>query len=157
MKFTRRTGGTNEITKRTFSADEVIGEIMDENFSFIPIAVGAFGEIGITFLRFWDGTDPIALPNFPEDRPHAKQAALRAISANTPYDIIGRADKLWRAEQGDTPFNGSFLSPSPSIWANQQLGLICCTSLANHINTSFNHLRLKANVMDEEGGRKLCW
>jgi hypothetical protein len=53
MKFARRTGGTNEITKRTLSADEVIGKIMDANFSFIPIAVGAFGEIGSTFLRFW--------------------------------------------------------------------------------------------------------
>jgi hypothetical protein len=41
-----------------------------------------------------DGTAPMALPNFPEDRPQAKRAALRAVSANTPYDIIGWADKL---------------------------------------------------------------
>jgi hypothetical protein len=130
---------------------------MDANFSFIPIAIRAFGEIGSTFLRFWDGTDPMALPNFPEDRPQAKRATLRAISANTPYDIIGRTDKLWRLERGNTPFDGSFLSPSPSIWANQQLGLVCCTSLSNHINTSFNHLRFKANATDEEGEDEIDW
>jgi hypothetical protein len=32
MKFAPRTGGTNEINKRTLSADEVIGGIMDANF-----------------------------------------------------------------------------------------------------------------------------
>jgi hypothetical protein len=67
MKFACRTGGTNKITKRTLSADEVIGEIMNANFSFIPIAIGAFGEICSTFLQFSGGTNPMALPNFPED------------------------------------------------------------------------------------------
>jgi hypothetical protein len=42
------------------------------------------------------------------------------------------------------------LSRSPSIWANQQLGLVGCTSLANHINASFNHLRFKANATGKE-------
>jgi len=58
MKFarsrSRMTGGKNEITKRTLSAHEVTGKIMDANFSFIPIAIGAFGEIGRTFLLFSD-------------------------------------------------------------------------------------------------------
>jgi hypothetical protein len=51
---------------------------------------------------------------------------------------------MWKAECGGTLFDGSYLSISSSIWTNQQLGLVCCTSLANHINTSFNH------VMDKE-------
>jgi hypothetical protein len=39
MKFARRPGGTNPITNKTLSADEVIGEILDTNNVFIPIAV----------------------------------------------------------------------------------------------------------------------
>eukprot|EP00956_Cyclotella_meneghiniana_P037172 scaffold135285_cov38-Cyclotella_meneghiniana.AAC.1 len=41
-KFARRTGGrgTNDISAKTITADEVIGEINDANYSFIPIAVG---------------------------------------------------------------------------------------------------------------------
>ena len=68
-KFARRTGGTNDVTARTLSADEVIGEINDSNCAFIPIAIGPFGETGSLFKRFWDGSNPIPLPNFSSDRP----------------------------------------------------------------------------------------
>jgi hypothetical protein len=38
MKFARRTGGTaNPITKRTLTADEFIGKILDSNNVFIPM------------------------------------------------------------------------------------------------------------------------
>jgi hypothetical protein len=49
MKFARRTAGTNPITNKTLSADEVIGEIIDTNNVFIPIAVGPLGEFGSLF------------------------------------------------------------------------------------------------------------
>jgi hypothetical protein len=64
-KFARRTGGTNEVSKRTLSADQVIGEILDANYSFIPIAIDPFGEVGDVFMRFWDGSvnlTPLAFP-----------------------------------------------------------------------------------------------
>jgi hypothetical protein len=64
-KFARRTGGTNEVSKRTLSADQVIGEILDANCSFIPIAIDPFGEVGDVFMRFWDGSvnlTPLAFP-----------------------------------------------------------------------------------------------
>jgi hypothetical protein len=38
-KFARRTGGMNEVSKRTLSADQVMGEIMNANYSFIPVAI----------------------------------------------------------------------------------------------------------------------
>jgi hypothetical protein len=59
----------------------------------------------------------------------------------TPWDILGKADAQSKKQRGSNPFDGSHLSSTPSIWANQQLGLVCCTQLANHINTSFNNLR----------------
>ena len=139
-KFVRRTGGTNDITAKTLSADEVIGEINDANYSFLPIAIGPHGEIGSIFRRFWDGSDPLPLPHFGDDRPEAKRAAERAISIHTPWNILGKADARWKTEKGSSLFDGSYLSPLPSTWAKQQLGLICSSQLANHINTSFNHL-----------------
>ena len=140
-KFARQSGGTNAISKRTLSADEVIGEILDSNYAFIPIAVGPFGDIGSLFMRFWDGSDTLPLPNFTKACPNALRAAKRATAGETPWDILGKADAQWKKQCGSSLFEGSYLSPTPSIWANQQLGLVCCTQLANHINTSFNHLR----------------
>jgi hypothetical protein len=52
MKFARQIGSTNPITNKTLSADEVIGEILDRNNVFIPIAAGPFGEFGNLFRRF---------------------------------------------------------------------------------------------------------
>ena len=40
-------------------------------------------------------------------------------------------------DYGDKFFGGSYLSPTPSIWANQQLGLVCITNITNHIRGSF--------------------
>eukprot|EP00956_Cyclotella_meneghiniana_P014657 scaffold22074_cov39-Cyclotella_meneghiniana.AAC.2 len=131
-KFARRTGGTNDITARTLSADEVIGEIN---------AIGPFGEMGSLFKRFWDGSDTLPLPKFSKDRPQAKRAALRVTSGTTPWDILGKADMRWKSEQGSSVFDGSYLTNLPSTLAKQQLGIVCSTQLANHVNTSFNHLR----------------
>jgi hypothetical protein len=46
LKFARWTGGTNKLTKRTLSADQVIGKIIGGNNCFIPIAVDPYGELG---------------------------------------------------------------------------------------------------------------
>jgi hypothetical protein len=132
-KFARQSGGTTAISKRTLSADEVIGEILDSNYAFIPIAIGPFGDIGSLFMRFWDGSDTLPLPNFTKACPNALRAAKRATAVETPWDILGKADAQWKKQRGSSLFEGSYLSPTPSIWANQQLGLVCCTQLANHI------------------------
>jgi hypothetical protein len=77
-KFARQLGGTNAVSKRTLSEDEVIGEILDSNYAFIPIAVGPFGDIGSLFMRFWDGS-----------RPNALRVAKRDTAVETPWDILG--------------------------------------------------------------------
>jgi hypothetical protein len=64
QKFARRNGGTNKLTRRTLTADGVIGEIIDSNNSFIPIAVGPNGEFGSLFRRFLHGFNPLPLPTF---------------------------------------------------------------------------------------------
>jgi hypothetical protein len=69
-KFAGRNGGTNKLTKRTLSADQVIGEIIDGNNAFIPIAVGPNGEFGSLFRRFLNGSNPLPIPTFRADRPN---------------------------------------------------------------------------------------
>ena len=66
IKFMRRTGGTNEITNKTLTPDEVIGEIINGNNAFIPIAIGPFGELGSLFRRFLYGDTTLPLPSFPD-------------------------------------------------------------------------------------------
>jgi hypothetical protein len=142
MKFARRTGGTNPITKRTLTADEVIGEILDSNNVFIPIAIGPFGELGTLFRRFIGNCRVLPLPTFSQDRPNATRAAERAVTHRTPYDILTKADRAWRKSHGHSSFDGSYLSQSPSVWANQRIGLATVTHLANHINTSLTKIQL---------------
>jgi hypothetical protein len=100
VKFARRTGGTNPITNKTLSADDVIGEILDTNNVFIPIAVGPHGEFGSLFRRFIESHKPLPLPAFCKDRPHATRAASLAITNRTPYNVLGMADKTWKESQG---------------------------------------------------------
>jgi hypothetical protein len=141
MKFARRTGCTNPITNRTLSADEVIGEMLDANNVFVPIAVGPFGEFGSLFRRFIERHRVLPLPTFSTDRPNATRAAERAITNRTPYDVFGKADLIWKDTHRHKLFDGSYLSQQPSIWANQRLGLATSTHLANHINTSLTKVK----------------
>jgi hypothetical protein len=145
QKFARRNGGTNKLTRRTLTADGVIGEILDSNNAFIPIAVGPHGEFGSLFRRFLHGSNPLPLPAFRDDRPNAIRAANLAISNKTPFDILGKADKNWKREHGDKLFGGSYLAPTPSVWDNQRLGLICQTSLSNHIRASLTKIKYNKN------------
>jgi hypothetical protein len=57
--------------------------------------------------------------------------------------VFGTADRIWKESQGNKLFDGSYMSQSPGIWANQRLGLATVTHLANHINTSLiRHCRV---------------
>lgn len=145
MKFARRTGGTNPISNITLTADQVIGEILDSNNVFIPIAVGPFGELGTLFRRFIENCRVLPLPTFSPERVNAKRAAERATNNRTPYDVLTKADRAWRKKHGHTLFDGSYLSQLPSTWANQRIGLATATHLANHINTSLTKIQPSAD------------
>ena len=132
-KFARKRGSTNPLTKRTLSADEIIGEIIEANNSFIPIAVGPHGEFGSLFRRFLEADKTLEFAPFPQDRPNAHLAAQRAISTKTPFDVLGKADQNWKRTHKDALFGRSYTAAIPSVWANQQLGLITQTHTATHI------------------------
>jgi hypothetical protein len=56
--------------------------------------------------------------------------------------VLTKADRAWRKSHGHSSFDGSYLSQSPSVWANQRIGLATVTHLANHINTSLTKIQL---------------
>jgi hypothetical protein len=47
----------------------------------------------------------------------------------------------WEESYGSKLFDGSYMSQSPSTWANQRLGLATVAHLANHINTSLTKIK----------------
>eukprot|EP00956_Cyclotella_meneghiniana_P016000 scaffold25036_cov64-Cyclotella_meneghiniana.AAC.5 len=68
------TGGTNNVTSKTLSADEAIGEINDANYSHCDWPPWRNRKHLQTF------------------RPEAKWAAERSISIHTPWNVLGKAD-----------------------------------------------------------------
>jgi hypothetical protein len=82
------------------------------------------------------------LPTFSQDRPNATPAAEHAVTHGTPYDVLTKADRAWRKSHGHSSFDGSYLSQSHSVWANQLIGLATVAHLANHINTSLTKIQL---------------
>jgi hypothetical protein len=134
------------------TADEVIGEILDNNNVFIPIAVGPFGELGTLFRWFIENCKVLPLPTFSQDRPNATSAAEQATTHRMPYDVLTKADKAWRKTHGHALFDGSYLSQSPSVWANQRISLATITHLANHINTSLTKMQPSRNGASGDDG-----
>ena len=55
--------------------------------------------------------------------------------------VLDKADKNWKQDHGDKLFGGSFLAPTPSVWANERLGLICQTNLYNRIRASLTKIK----------------
>lgn len=111
MKFARRTGGTNKLTKKTLSADQVIGEIINGNNCFIPISVGHFGDLGSLFGRFLSGDNVIPITSLGNERPNAQRTYELAKHISNPYYILGKADGNWKRNHGDSLYSFSYLAP----------------------------------------------
>jgi hypothetical protein len=120
--------------------DDVIGEIINSNQVFIPIAVGPFGGFGSIFCCFINGVNTLPLPTFPINRPNAARAAKFATNHQKPYNVLGKANHKWKATHPSKCFEGSYLTQLPSTWAQEKLGLATTTHLANHINNSLTKL-----------------
>jgi hypothetical protein len=87
MKFARPQGGTNPITDRTILPDDVIGEIIQSNQAFIPIAVGPFGGFRSLFCHFIDDVNTLPLPSFPTDRPNTRYSSSYQTCNTPPYTM----------------------------------------------------------------------
>ena len=58
-----------------------------------------------------------------------------------PKDNGAKIGDQTKITYNDKLFGGSYTAQSPSIWANQQLGLITQTHIATHIKASFTKMR----------------
>jgi hypothetical protein len=112
----------NKLTRRTLTTDAVIGEILDSNNVFIPIAVGPNGEFGSLFRRFLNGSNPLPLPTFRDDRPNAIRAAdLRPFLTKPP---LTSSAKQIKAGKGNMVTNYSAVAAQSAVWfdlSNQSL------------------------------------
>jgi hypothetical protein len=93
-----------------------------------------FARLGFD-ITFVHSTKSLPLPPSTDETAPSNERKVKVTSLLEGLVVRTRC-------KGKTPFDGSYLSSLPSFWANQQLGLVCCShQLANHINASFNHLR----------------
>ena len=53
---------------------------------------------------------------------------------------MGKADINWKKNHNTSLFGMPYTAATPSVWANQQLGLVTQTHISTHIKASFNKL-----------------
>ena len=129
-KFEHPRGGTNtnHLTGKSItSGDTAIGQILDSNQGFIPIAIGAFGELGWIFQRFLYGTQP-----HHSRKPNADRALQLSISNRVLSNVLCRAKDIWTHKRNSGFFDGTYLASNPQIWTEHQIGLVCTTHLEEH-------------------------
>lgn len=107
-----RDGGKTEVckekwwnqqtTKRTLSADQVIGEIIDGKNSFILIAVGPNGDFGTLFEWFLHSSNPLPLPSFSFCLLSLKFRWQQIICSRSNLTFVGRREE-------DQPYGWSSL------------------------------------------------
>src|SRR6056300_1135442 len=95
-KFERANPGTNKRTNVSLTGDQIIGDLYNQNFVLIPIAVSPYGKFGSIFERFLYGTEPLPLPKFSAKRTFNSLMANRAISGGVPAGVLERANHIWR-------------------------------------------------------------
>jgi len=144
-KFQRR-GKTDKETMISLTGDEIIGNIIQQNMGFIPIAISPHGHTSSLWNRHMYGTNAMPCPEFDSKRIHAPAAYRLACSPKVPWGVLARADILWRAEQPDTSYSGSFRAMTPSAWFDQEFGLITSSAIASHILRAHNKNKSKPAV-----------
>ena len=149
-KFERPRGGTNHITGKSITGDAAMGQLLDSNQGFIPIAIGPFGELGQIFQRFLYGTQPTTLPLISKDKPNAERALHLSISNKVPSNVLGRAKEIWTHKRNSGFFDGTYLASNPQIWAEQQIGLACVTHLGEHILRSQGQMTYSPHDDDDD-------
>ena len=144
-KFQRR-GKTDKQTMISLTGDEIIGDILKHNMGFIPIAISPHGRTSGLFNRHMYGTPVAPCPEFDKKRIHAPAAYRLAASNKVPWNVLQRADDLWRHEHPNTSYSGSYHAMSPRRWFDHELGLITSSAIASHLIRAHNKNRAKPAV-----------
>ena len=130
-------GYTNKDTKVTISRDQVLEALLKKNTGLCPFTVdhfGAIGERGTHFLFGHPDDPPDPLPIDPRTHPNAVLMDSLLCEGGAPVGLLDQATHTWRdslpANSRVHHYGGSYLAPTPSTWATQQIGLGIVRSLA---------------------------
>ena len=148
-KFCRK-GHTEKGTNLTLSGDEVIGKVLKTNNALIPVTVTEFGHFGSLFERFLFGKEAMKIPNFRNNQKNSKQAAALARSVKVPFGILKRANEIWRTKHSEEFYGFSYKAMDPLSYAEQQLGLITITAIANHIQRAYRKVKSQPPKPNEQ-------
>jgi hypothetical protein len=144
-KFCRK-GKTCKETGITLTGDEIIKEIIDDDMALVPVAVSPHGHIGSLFERFLYGTDAMEMADYIDTRIHAEAADRLARSAKVPRAVLERADKIWRRDNPSLHYGGSYRAMTPSVYFDQQFGLVISSAISSHLIRAHNKNKTKKPV-----------
>ena len=86
------------------------------------------------------------MADYAESRIHAAAADRVARSPKVPRAILEKADKIWRKENPNLHYGGSYRAMTPSVYFDQQLGLTISTAISSHIIRAYNKNKSKAPI-----------
>ena len=89
---------------------------------------------------FGNGTEKHYYPPPKLSKPNAIRAAKLATSLKVPYNILQRANDLWRFKRPGEFFGGSYKAMNPKTYVNQQFGRLVCVANGSHINRAMEIL-----------------
>jgi hypothetical protein len=144
-KFCRR-GKTCSETGITLTGDEIMKEIIEDDMALIPVSVSPHGHLGSLFERFLYGKDAMEIPEYCDTRTHAAAADRVARSPKVPRAVLERADNLWRKENPNLFYGDSYRAMTPTIYFEQQLGLVISSAVSSHIIRAHNKNKRKPPV-----------
>ena len=144
-KFQRQ-GKTDKETGITLTGDDIIGDILQHNNAFIPIAISPHGRTSSLWNRHMYGTAAMDCPDFATDRIHAAAAYRLADSLRVPWGILNRANDIWRHEHEGCSFGGSYHAQTPTIWFEQEFGLVTSSAIASHLLRAHDKIKSKPAI-----------
>ena len=80
------------------------------------------------------------MDSYSDDHPNGKQAEELARSISVPHGILERAKKLWKEENPDKAYGGSYHAMDPRTHFQQKLGLVISTSISSHLLCAYSKI-----------------
>ena len=138
-------GENSKFRGQTQGSTQVIKELNDLKYLFIPATFDGFGKIGPVITNFLQG------PNTPYKHferntlrfePEAKVASHNATKHKERItNLFHNADKQWVTQHnsGNAWYTPSHKAKTPSAWAKQYLGLNIINIIGTHFETGLNN------------------
>jgi hypothetical protein len=97
-----RTGKSDKHFQTNLTGENINKNILNDNMAVCPISVSSYGQTGSLFECFLHGTKPFPANEFPELRPHAKQADQLVRSIKMLHEIFTRTNAIWTQQHHNT-------------------------------------------------------